>query len=229
MQQHKAQKKQAAWLWWSSGKDSAWALHVLCARDDLEVCGLVTTYNRKYDRVTMHGVRRELVHRQARALNLPLHEMDLPVGCDNETYERSFGIMVERAREAGVDTMAFGDLLLADVRAYRESLLRENTIEPLFPIWGEPTDTLARRMIDAGLEAIVVCVDPSRLPADFAGRVFDHCFLDELPDGVDPCGENGEFHTLVYAGPVFPSPLPVLTGDTVERGGFVFTDVVPAA
>lgn len=227
MENRKTRPKRRAWLWWSSGKDSAWALHMLRQRDDMEVTALVTTFNSTHRRVAMHGVRRRVASLQAEAVGLPLHEMEIPDQCSNEDYERGFLHVLQEARTAGVHVMAFGDLFLADVRRYRERLFGDSVIEPIFPLWDLPTTELAYRMVDSGLQAIVVCVDPGQLDPRFAGRRFDRRFLDELPDGVDPCGENGEFHTLACGGPMFRSPLAVRTGETVERSSFYFTDVLP--
>ncbi len=220
--------KTNAWLSFSSGKDSAWALHRLLSRDDVRVSGLFTTVNEAFERVAMHAVRRELLVRQAAAARLPLHVVDIPSPCSNEIYEERMGRLVERARADGVETMAFGDLYLEDIRAYREDRLSGTGIAPLFPLWGEPTYELARAMIRGGLVAHLTCVDPRKLPPSFAGRRFDEELLAELPESVDPCGENGEFHTFVSAGPMFAEPIPIALGAVVERDGFVFADVVPA-
>ncbi len=216
-------------LWWSSGKDSAWALHVLRRRPDVTVSGLVTTVNRAFDRVAMHGVRRELVEAQARAAGLPLHIVPLPHPCTNADYEAAVRAFVEHIRPLGITHMAFGDLFLEDVRAYREALFDDTGLDLLFPLWGEPTDRLARTMVDAGLRAVLTCVDPRALDPAFAGRRYDHALLDALPASVDPCGERGEFHTFACEGPMFAAPIPVRTGTTVTREGFVFTDVVRAS
>jgi uncharacterized protein (TIGR00290 family) len=212
-------------LCWSSGKDSAWALHVLRQAGEIEVVGLMTTLNAAYDRVAMHGVRRELLEAQARHVGLPLEIVAIPDGCTNEQYNAAMRDFVERTVERGIEHIAFGDLFLEDIRAYRESRLAGSGITPIFPLWGIPTDELARRMIDGGLKATIVCVDASQLDPRFAGRRFDAELLDELPEGVDRCGERGEFHTFVHDGPMFTSPLDVVVGETVDRGGFVFTDI----
>jgi len=213
-----------ALLSWSSGKDSAWTLHELRRRDEVEVAGLLTTVTETFDRVAMHGVR----HAQAAAAGLPLWPVRLPWPCPNETYEARMAEAVAQARAEGITHIAFGDLHLADVRAYRERQLAGTGIEPLFPIWGEPTDDLARRMIDAGFTARITCLDPGRLPRAFAGRSYDAALLDELPADIDPCGEYGEFHTFCHAGPIFEEAIEVTVGETVERDGFVFTDLQPA-
>lgn len=216
-----------AWVSWSSGKDSTLAL--ARAREDpsLEVVGLLTTVNEDADRVAMHAVRRTLLERQAAALGLPLHVVPIPERCRDETYEERMSAAVEVAIADGVTRMVFGDLYLADVRAYRERMLAPTGIAPVFPLWGSDTSALAREMLDRGVRATLTCVDPARLDAVFAGRAFDDNLLAVLPDDVDPCGENGEFHTFVHDGPGFAAPLRVRTGEIVERDGFVFADVLP--
>ena len=214
-------------LSWSSGKDSAWALHVLRLRGEVEVVGLVTTLNEAFGRVAMHGVRAELVQAQADAAGLPLWPVPLPWPCSNDEYEARMRAVVGTARAAGVTAFAFGDLFLEDIRAYRVRQLAGTGIDPLFPIWGTADDTpaLARAMIAGGLRATLACVDPRHLPPAFAGRAFDLGLLADLPAGVDPCGENGEFHTFCHAGPVFDRPIPVRVGEVVERDGFWFADL----
>jgi uncharacterized protein (TIGR00290 family) len=210
---------------WSSGKDSAWALHSLRQRGDFEVAGLLTTLNSAFDRVAMHSTRRALLEAQARAAGLPLHSVPLPWPCSNEHYESAMRTACDAAVAEGIEAIAFGDLFLEDIRRYREDKLQGTGLEPVFPIWGLDTRLLAEEMIAGGLRARIVCVDPKKLPAEFAGREFDAGFLRDLPAGVDPCGENGEFHTAVYAGPMFQEPIAVETGEVVERDGFVFADV----
>jgi uncharacterized protein (TIGR00290 family) len=210
---------------WSSGKDSAMALHVARA-EGVDVVGLLTTVNANADRVAMHAVRRELLEAQARAVGLPLHVVEIPSPCPNDVYEAAMAGAVARARADGVGEMVFGDLFLADIRAYRESMLDGTGIAPRFPLWQRPTAALARDMLDVGIRAVVTCVDPKQAPRELAGRAFDADFLASLPGGVDPCGENGEFHTFVSDGPGFGSPIPVATGEIVERDGFVFADVL---
>jgi uncharacterized protein (TIGR00290 family) len=212
-------------LSWSSGKDSAWALHVLRQRGEFDVAGLLTTLNAAFDRVAMHSTRRALLEAQARAAGLPLYTVPLPWPCSNEHYETAMRAACDTAVAAGIEAIAFGDLFLEDVRRYREEKLRGTALAPVFPVWGLDTHQLAREMIGAGLRARLVCVDPEKLPREFAGRDFDTDFLRELPAGVDPCGENGEFHSVVYAGPMFREPIPIESGEVVERDGFIFADV----
>lgn len=215
------------WLSWSSGKDSAWSLEMLRRSGEAEVMGLFTTINAAFDRVAMHAVRRGLVEAQARAAGLELHLIEIPHPCPNADYERIMGAFVAEARAQGVEAMAFGDLFLADIRAYRERQLADTGIAPLFPLWGRDTRELAAEMIDGGLKAHVTCVDPRKLDRSFAGRAFDAAFLSDLPAGVDPCGENGEFHTFVSAGPMFREAVAVRSGEIAERDGFVFADLLP--
>ncbi|MEM1043286.1 MAG: ATP-binding protein [Bacteroidota bacterium] len=214
-------------LSWSSGKDAAWALHVLRQRADVEVVGLLTTLNEAADRVAMHGVRRSLVEVQAEAAGLPLRTVGLPWPCSNEAYEARLADAFAAARTDGVTHVAFGDLFLDDVRAYRERQLEPTGLDPLFPLWGRDTHLLAREMLGAGLRAVLTCIDPARLDPSFAGRPYDADLLAALPEGIDPCGEHGEFHTLCHAGPMFVRPIPIETGETVERSGFWFADVRP--
>ena len=218
-------------LSWSSGKDSAWTLHRLRDEPGVELVGLLTTFNAAADRVAMHAVRRELVAAQAAAAALPLWEVELPWPCANEDYERLMAAACARARAQGVTHVAFGDLYLPDVRAYRERQMAGTGLEPLFPLWAAPeaTPALARRMLAAGLRATLTCVDTRQLAADFAGRDFDEALLAELPAAVDPCGERGEFHTFCWAGPMFERPIAVRAGPIVERDGFRFADLLPAA
>ncbi len=210
---------------WSSGKDSAWTLHTLRQNRDFEVVALLTTITRDFDRVSMHGVRRELVEQQAEAAGLPLWSVEIPAGCTNPQYEDAMGRAVKRAVDDGVTCIAFGDLFLQDIRAYREGKLAGSGLEPLFPLWQRDTRQLASEMIAGGLRARLTCVDPRVLSADFAGRHFDGDLLRDLPSDVDPCGERGEFHTFVYDGPMFRYRLPISVGETVSRDGFVFTDL----
>ena len=190
--------------------------------------GLLTTVNAVFDRVAMHGVRRALLEAQASALGLPLHVVELPWPCSNEVYEARMAAAVDVALEAGVEAMVFGDLFLEDVRGYRERALEGTGVRPLFPLWKRPTSAVASELLALGVSAVVSCVDTSQAPAGLAGRRYDRALLDELPLGVDPCGENGEFHTVVVDGPDFSEAVRVTIGETVERDGFVFTDVIPA-
>jgi uncharacterized protein (TIGR00290 family) len=212
---------------WSSGKDSAWMLHTLQQTHPGQVHGLLTTVNGAFDRVAMHGVRREVLEAQARAAGLPLHQVALPWPCSNAEYEALMAEAVRGFVAGGFTHVAFGDLFLEDVRRYREDRLAGTGLEPLFPLWKRGTTVdLAEAMIAGGLRATLSTVDPRKLPASFAGRSFDRALLAELPDGVDPCGENGEFHSCVWDGPMFNEPLRVVAGDVVERDGFVFADIV---
>jgi uncharacterized protein (TIGR00290 family) len=212
-------------LSWSSGKDSAWSLHLLRRDSSIEVVALVTTLNEQFDRVAMHAVRRELLELQAESLGVPLWTIPLPWPCSNEEYELRMSALCDRALRANVDAMAFGDLFLADIRAYREKQLKGTALELLFPLWQTPTAELARTMIASGLRAKITCIDPKLVPKEFAGRDFDAQFLADLPPNVDPCGENGEFHSFVYDGPGFQKPLPVKVVEILERDGFVFADL----
>ncbi|BAS26838.1 ATP-binding domain-containing protein [Limnochorda pilosa] len=216
-------------LSWSSGKDSAWALYVLRRQPDTEVVGLLTTVNEVAGRVSMHAVRQELVEAQAAAANLLLWPVPLPSPCSNDAYEERMSQALHALRQEGITHIAFGDLYLEDVRAYRERQLAGTGIEPLFPLWTSRPETprLARRMLDAGLRAVVTAVDPHHLPERLVGRPYDAAVLAELPEGVDPCGERGEFHTFCFAGPMFAGAIPVQVGETVCRDGFWFADLVP--
>lgn len=213
-------------LSWSSGKDSAWSLYLLRQDPAIEVVALITTINAEFDRVAMHAVRRELVELQAASVGLPLWTVPLPWPCSNDQYETRMREVCARALRDGVQAIAFGDLFLADIRAYREKQLQGTGLEPLFPVWHLPTRELAAGMIRSGLRAKITCVDPKMLPRAFAGRDFDAAFLADLPPSVDPCGENGEFHSFVYDGPMFRTPVQVECGEVVERDGFVFADLV---
>ncbi|HEY2845302.1 MAG TPA: ATP-binding protein [Bryobacteraceae bacterium] len=214
-------------LSWSSGKDSAWTLHLLRQQPDIQVAALLTTFNSAADRVAMHAVRRTLVEAQAERVSIPLWAVDLPWPCSNLEYEEQMRSVCQRASAAGITVVAFGDLFLQDIRDYRVRQLQGTGLEPLFPVWQIPTDQLGRDMIAAGLKAKLTCVDPSKLERSFAGRDYDQRLLQALPPGIDPCGENGEFHTFVYDAPVFSGPIGVQMGEVVERDGFVFADVLP--
>ena len=215
-------------LSWSSGKDSAWTLHVLRRQGDYEIAGLLTTFNQAADRVAMHAVRRELVERQAALAGLPLWDVGLPWPCSNEQYETLMAERCAKALAEGIEGIAFGDLFLEDVRAYREKQLKDTGLEPIFPLWGQPTRELASEMIASGIRAKLTCVDTKQLDAAFLGREFDGRLLADLPAGIDPCGERGEFHSFVYAGPMFDLEIPVVAGERVVRDQFVFVDLSSA-
>jgi uncharacterized protein (TIGR00290 family) len=212
-------------LVWSSGKDSAFVLHVLRAQG-VAVVGLLTTINEAFDRVAMHAVRLGLLLAQAEAAGLPLVEVRIPSPCPNETYEVAMVAAMASARERGITVVAFGDLFLEDVRRYREERLVSTRLRSLFPLWGRKTRALAEEMIALGQKAVLSCVDPRALSRDFAGRAFDAELLRDLPASVDPCGENGEFHSFAWDGPAFRRPVPVRVGEVVDRDGFVFADLV---
>ena len=212
-------------LAWSSGKDSAYALWTLRHDRAVEVVGLLTTLNSSVDRVSMHAVCRSVLEAQAEVAGLPLIAVPLPDPCSDEEYRAAMAKGLDEARDMGVEGIAFGDLFLTDVRAYREAQLADSGFVPLFPLWGRPTAALAEEMIEAGLGAVITCVDTEQLDRSFLGRRFDRALLDDLPAGVDPCGENGEFHTVAIAGPMFARPLEVEVGEAVDRERFVFIDV----
>ena len=213
-------------LSWSSGKDSAWALHVLRQEKECEIVALLTTVNEAFDRVAMHGVRRQLLEAQAKAVGVELWPVNIPNRCTNAQYEDAMAEALRRALKSGIDAVAFGDLFLEDVRRYREMKMAATGLDLLFPLWGIPTGRLAREMIAGGLRAKLTCVDPRVLCSDFAGREWDLSLLGRLPVGVDPCGENGEFHTFAYAGPMFDEPVPCRTGVVELRDDFVFADLI---
>ncbi len=214
---------------WSSGKDSAWMVHVLRQRPEVELVGALTTVNETFERVAMHAVRIELLQAQADALGLPLWQVPIPSPCPNDVYERAMAAAVARAVEEGITHMAFGDLFLEDVRRYREERLAGTGLTPIFPLFGSDTTALAKNMVAAGLGARLTCVDPKVLDRSFAGREFDADLLRDLPSSIDPCGERGEFHSFAYRGPMFSRPIPIETGVVVERDGFVFADLVSPA
>ena len=217
-------------LSWSSGKDSAWALWVLRQQSELQVVGLLTSFNKAAGRVAMHAVRRELVARQAKVAGLPLWSIELPWSCPNDVYEGRLHEAVERARREGITHVAFGDLFLEDIRAYRERTLAGTGVDPLFPIWTTAADTaqLAREMLAGGLRSVITCVDPKQLDGRFAGREFDEDLLGELPATTDACGERGEFHTFCWHGPMLSQPIPVRVPGVSFRDGFWFADLVPS-
>jgi uncharacterized protein (TIGR00290 family) len=212
---------------WSGGKDSAMALHALRAANDFRVTALLTTITETYDRVSMHGVRRVLLERQAASIGLPLHTVPIPPQCDNATYELRMKEALNEHLAAGVKRVAFGDIFLEDLRVYREHNLDQLNMTALFPIWKRDTRELALDFLRLGFKAIAVCVDPRVLDQSFAGRMLDESFFADLPPGVDPCGENGEFHTFVFNGPVFRTPIRFVSGEKVLREGFCFCDLLP--
>jgi uncharacterized protein (TIGR00290 family) len=222
-----ARAKPRAWLAWSSGKDSAWALHKVRESGDFEVVALLTTVNIAYQRVAMHAVRESLLDVQAAATGLPLVKAPIPSPCSNETYEQAMRQAMARARSEGVTHVVFGDLFLEEIRAYREKQLHACGMTPIFPLWLQDTRSLAENMLAGGLSAYLTCIDPRKLSREFAGRRFDASLLADFPRGVDPCGENGEFHTFACAGPMFRGNILVEAGEVVERDGFVFAEILP--
>jgi uncharacterized protein (TIGR00290 family) len=214
---------------WSSGKDSAFALHEVRRAGDLEIVALLTTITSAFGRVAMHGVREELLDRQAEALGLPCIKVPIPSPCPNDVYEREMARALGEARGLGVDRVVFGDLFLEDLRRYREARLAEIGMACVFPLWMRDTRALAGDMIASGLRATLTCIDPRKLPRSFVGRTFDAALLEALPTEVDPCGENGEFHTFAFAGPMFARPIEIALGEVVERDGFVFADLLPVS
>jgi uncharacterized protein (TIGR00290 family) len=216
-------------LSWSGGKDSAWALHTLRQDPAYRVAALLTTVNEQFDRVAIHGFREELLELQAASVGLPIWKIPLPYPCSNEAYESRMQAACVRAVQEGFKAVAFGDLFLEDIRAYRIAHLDGTGLEPVFPIWGMPTDQLAQTMVASGLRARITCLDPRKLSSSFCGRVFDAGFLTDLPASVDPCGERGEFHSFAYAGPMFSRPIDVEHTHNVEREGFVYGDLVLAS
>jgi uncharacterized protein (TIGR00290 family) len=213
---------------WSTGKDGAFALHEVRRSGEVEIVGVMTTISSAFDRVSMHGTREVLLDRQAEALGLPCWKIPIASPCPNEVYEREMASMLDQARRHGVTHVVFGDIFLEDLRAYREKRLAEVGMLSVFPLWKRDTKALAGEMIASGLRATITCIDPRKLDRSFAGRTFDEGFVADLPSGVDPCGENGEFHSLAWAGPMFDKTIPVVTGEVIDRDGFVFADVMPA-
>jgi len=218
-------------LSWSGGKDSAWALHLLRQQPEYEVVALLTTINERFRRVAIHGFREELLDQQAASIGLPLWKVDLPFPCSNAEYESRMSTVCARAVAEGIRGIAFGDLFLEDIRAYRIANLAPTGLEPIFPVWcpdlGISTAELARHMISAGLRAHLTCIDPRHLAPSFAGRTFDAALLADLPDSVDPCGERGEFHTFAFAGPIFSRTISVLPAETVSRDNFIYAELLP--
>ncbi|MCJ7524029.1 MAG: adenine nucleotide alpha hydrolase [Candidatus Aminicenantes bacterium] len=220
--------KKKTLLSWSSGKDSAWALHVLRRQPDINVVGLFCTVNQEFERVAMHAVRIELLHQQAQNIGLPVQLIPIPHPCGDAEYGRIMKSFVGQTKQQGIECFAFGDIFLEDVRKYREANLSASGITPIFPLWGMATGKLSREMVKGGLRAIITCIDPKHLSADFAGQEYGNSFLERIPANIDPCGENGEFHTFAYDGPMFIKPAHISIGETVSRDGFVFTDLLPA-
>ena len=212
---------------WSSGKDSAWALHEVRRAGEFDVVGALTTITDSFERVSIHGLRQQLLAAQLDAARLAAVTVRIPYPCPNEVYEREMAAAMDAAKAQGVTHVIFGDLFLEDVRAYRETRLKPTGITPVFPIWHKPTGVLAREMIVSGVDARLVCVDLKKLPKTLAGRRFDAALLEDLPQGVDPCGENGEFHSFVAAGPMLSRPVAVKAGEVVERDGFAYADLLP--
>lgn len=219
--------RKKAWLSWSSGKDSAWSLEIVRRQGEYDVEALLTTVNAEYQRVAMHAVREALLREQAESAGLPLMTVPIPYPCPNGAYEEAMAAAIAKARAEGVTHMIFGDLFLEDIRRYREEKLAGSGITPVFPLWGIDTRQLAGEMVEGGLRALLTCIDPKKLDDSFAGRIFDGNFLDDLPSTVDPCGENGEFHTFACQGPMFRHPIEIERGVVVERDGFVFADALP--
>lgn len=219
--------KKRVLLSWSSGKDCAWALHVLRQQADIEVVGLFSTVNEEFERVAMHAVRNELVKLQADSVGLPVELIPIPYPCSNDAYERIMAEFIQRVKAQGIDSIAFGDLYLEDIRQYREDKLAGTGITPIFPLWGMATDALSKTMVEAGHRAIITCIDPAKMPAELAGHEYNAAFLQQLPAAVDPCGENGEFHSFAFDGPMFKQPVNLQVGETVTRDGFIFTDILP--
>jgi len=220
--------KKRTWLSWSSGKDSAWALHVLRRQPDIDVVGLFCTINQEFDRVAMHAVRIELLLQQAQNTGLPVRLIPIPHPCSDAQYGTIMKNFVGQAKQQGIECFAFGDIFLEDVRRYREANLADTGITPIFPFWGMPTAKLSREMVNGGLRAIITCIDPKHLSADFAGQEYGESFLERIPAHIDPCGENGEFHSFAFAGPMFKKPVNIAMGETVSHDGFIFTDLLPA-
>jgi uncharacterized protein (TIGR00290 family) len=219
-------KQPKALLSWSSGKDSAMAFYRILTAKEYEVVGLLTTISDQFHRVSMHGVREELLEMQARLAGRELEKVMIPYPCPNAVYEEKMREALTRWMNKGVSHVIFGDLFLEDIRRYREQKLAQLGLKPVFPVWGDDTASLAREMLKVGFRAVITCVDPKKLERKFAGREFNHSLLADLPKSVDPCGENGEFHTFVYDGPIFKQPIPIRIGEVVNRDGFEFADIL---
>jgi uncharacterized protein (TIGR00290 family) len=213
---------------WSSGKDSAWALHVLRQDRNIDIVGLFCTVNKVFDRVTMHGVRSELMKQQAESVGLPLEIIEIPYPCGNDGYVEIMKAFIMKIKKKGIECFAFGDLFLENVRGYRETLLQGTEIAPLFPIWGISTKILSQQMVSSGLKAMITCINAKQLSQEHAGREYNETFLADIPVGIDPCGENGEFHTFAFDGPMFRYPIKVIAGETIQRDGSYFTDLLPS-
>lgn len=211
---------------WSTGKDSAWMLHTLTQDPNVEVVGLFCTINKHFDRVSLHGVRSELLRQQAEHCGLPLHTIELPFPCSYNDYDVAMRRFIEKAKKENIEYFAFGDLYLGEVRKSREDMLHESGIKPLFPIWGIPTKQLSRDMVLGGLKAVIVCLNPDMIDKNFSGAEYNNDFLDNIPDNIDPCGENGEFHTFAFAGPMFQKDINIIRGETVYRENLYFTDII---
>ena len=219
--------KKKTLLSWSSGKDSAWTLHCIKQDPNIEIAGLFTVYNKKYDRASMHATRLTLLEKQAEAAGLPIELISLPDKCSMEQCNQVMAEFILKAESDGIEHIAFGDLFLEDIRQYREDQLREASIQPIFPLWNIPTSQLAQDMLEAGVEAFVSSVDLSKLPAEIVGRKWDRTLLEEVPAECDPCGENGEMHTIVTGGPMFTNTIPATVGERVIRNGFAYVDILP--
>lgn len=211
---------------WSSGKDSAWALYNLQQDPEIDLVGLFCTVNKEFNRVAMHGVRVELLQKQAQSIGLPLEILEIPNPCSNSEYEAVMSEFVDRAKSSKIERFAFGDLFLEDIRHYREEKLKDSGISPIFPIWGIPTDMLIREMISGGLKTVITCIDPKQISKEFVGKELDESFLSKLPKNIDPCGENGEFHSFVFDGPMFKEKIEIRVGDIVQRDNFIFADIL---
>lgn len=209
---------------WSSGKDSAWALYMLQQDPNIDIMGLFCTVNKTFDRVTMHGTRRELLKQQAKSIRLPLDIIEIPYPCNNDEYVAIMKRFILMAKEKGIECFAFGDLFLENVRKYRETLLQGTGITPLFPLWGISTKALSKQIVSNGLKAVITCINANELSQEYAGREYNESFLEDIPDTIDPCGENGEFHTFAFDGPIFQYPIKVVAGETICRKGAYFTD-----
>jgi uncharacterized protein (TIGR00290 family) len=227
MQENIQKMERKTLLSWSSGKDSAWALHVLRQQPDIDVVGLFCTVNAEFNRVAMHAVRVGLLQEQAKSVGLPLYMIQIPYPCSNLEYEAAMNSFIDEAKQRQIECFAFGDLFLEDVRRYREDCLKGTGITPIFPIWSMPTRELSRMMVGSGLRARITCVDPKQLSGEFVGREYDESFLEDIPADVDPCGENGEFHSFAFDGPMFKTPIEVSLGEIALRDGFVFADLLP--